>query len=211
MRRKRFDLFLSILAHINKDKIKIIDLGGTAGYWEQHVSYLQGLDKPVLIKIVNLFPNDEKSITIGAITLEFAVGDATNLVGIKNKEYDVVYSNSVLEHVGNLNKQLDMAREIYRIADYHFIQTPNRYFPIEAHVLLPYWQFWPLAFRGWLVSKKQIAWMGKRPNYISAKAASEQIRLLTIYEAKKMFPLSTIYKEKALFLTKSIILILKQE
>ena len=205
LRRKRFNLFLEILQKINKDDIKIIDLGGTAAYWENHVSFMEELKKPITITIVNLLSAEAETTQIGNIKLQFLSGDATNLSDISDNEFDAVYSNSVMEHVGNLNKQLDMAGEIYRIAPHHFVQTPNRYFPVEAHVLLPFWPYWPLSLRGLLVSKKQIAWMAKRPDYITAKAACEQVRLLTPFEMKRVFPKSKIVREKMFWMTKSII------
>lgn len=207
LRRKRIELFLNLLKNIDKPEITIADLGGTAAYWENHVTYLQELARPVTITIINLIQEEQHERHVGQIKLRFREGDATRLEEIGDKQFDAVYSNSVIEHVGNLNNQLAMAREVYRIADYHFVQTPSRYFPVEAHVLLPFWPYWPMSLRGWLVSKKQIAWMGRRPDYISAKAACEQVRLLTPFEMKRVFPQSRILREKVLFLTKSLIAI----
>ena len=51
----------------------------------------------------------------------------------KDKEFDICWSNAVLEHVGNFDKQEKFLKEICRVAKTAFITTPNRYFPFEVH------------------------------------------------------------------------------
>jgi Methyltransferase domain len=52
--------------------------------------------------------------------------------------FDVVHSSAVLEHVGSLDNQLVFVRECCRVArNSVFMTTPNRWFPIEFHTILP--------------------------------------------------------------------------
>ena len=50
-----------------------------------------------------------------------------------DKEFDLVFSNAVIEHVGNESDQLQFIREHSRVGKNWMITTPNRLFPIESH------------------------------------------------------------------------------
>src|SRR3954449_3086576 len=66
-------------------------------------------------------------------------GDATRMP-FDDGEFDVAFSNSVIEHVPP-ELQSSFAAEVARVAKRYFVQTPNRYFPIEPHYQLPLFQF----------------------------------------------------------------------
>ena len=64
-------------------------------------------------------------------------GDAKNL-GFKNDIFDLVISSAVIEHVGNIQNQIMMLRELVRVSrKWVVITTPNRRHPIEFHTQLP--------------------------------------------------------------------------
>ena len=48
-------------------------------------------------------------------------------------EFDWVFSNAVVEHVGNRTNQLMFINEMLRVGKRVFFTTPNRWFPIESH------------------------------------------------------------------------------
>lgn len=55
-----------------------------------------------------------------------------------DRSFDVVHSSAVLEHVGSFENQVKFISECARVAKRSFcITTPNRYFPIEFHTVLP--------------------------------------------------------------------------
>ena len=68
--------------------------------------------------------------------VEFVTYDGT-IFPFNDKTFDVCWSNAVIEHVGNRQKQLIFVKEIKRVAKVAFITTPNRYFPIEVHTHTP--------------------------------------------------------------------------
>jgi len=51
--------------------------------------------------------------------------------------FDIVHSNAVLEHVGCEERQAGFLRECLRVGRSGMVTTPNRFFPIESHTLLP--------------------------------------------------------------------------
>jgi hypothetical protein len=60
----------------------------------------------------------------------------------RDQSFDWVFSNAVIEHVGGAPRQEQFASEIRRVARKgYFVATPNRYFPVEPHTLIPFYQF----------------------------------------------------------------------
>lgn len=51
--------------------------------------------------------------------------------------FDVVFCNAVLEHVGSRDRQRKFLEEIIRVGRSCFVTTPNRWYPVEFHTMLP--------------------------------------------------------------------------
>jgi len=65
-----------------------------------------------------------------------------------DESFDVAFSNAVLEHVGDLDRQRAFVAEAVRVSRRVFLTTPNRWFPIEVHTQLPLLHWLPTpAFR----------------------------------------------------------------
>ena len=55
-----------------------------------------------------------------------------------DRSFDYVHSSAVIEHVGDRQKQTCFLREAWRVSRKGmFVTTPNRWFPIEFHTVLP--------------------------------------------------------------------------
>jgi len=62
----------------------------------------------------------------------------------RNAEFDVGFSNAVVEHVaGGRDGQRQFVHELCRVSRRVFVTTPNRRFPIEVHTLLPFVHWLP--------------------------------------------------------------------
>jgi SAM-dependent methyltransferase len=68
--------------------------------------------------------------------VRYVQGDACALP-FADGEFDVVFSNAVIEHVGGREQQLRFVAEALRVGRSVFITTPNRRFPLEVHTRLP--------------------------------------------------------------------------
>ena len=70
--------------------------------------------------------------------------------------YDVVHSNAVLEHVGSARSQAMFIAELVRVARRAvYLTTPNRWYPVEFHSLLPLVHWLPKrVFRAILLRTK---------------------------------------------------------
>jgi hypothetical protein len=153
-------------------------------------------DSPRLT-ILNLVPFEADD------DIEFVVGNALDMSVFGNDAYDVVFSNSVIEHVETFENQRRMAAEIARVGRRYFVQTPNRLFPLEPHFLVPGFQFLPLGLRADLLTRMPL---GKYPRAASRADAERQvraIRLMTEGELRACFPGASIRRERVFGLTKS--------
>ena len=176
-------------------EIEILDVGGAAYFWKTSAL----LSHPgVRITLLN-FQLEETSHP----SLHSVQGNATDMSEFKNGHFDLVFSNSVIEHLYTLEQQKKMASEIRRVGKSFFIQTPNAYFPIEAHYAMPFAQYYPKAFLHFILTQTKFSRLKK---WSSAEASQyiAEIRLLNSQEMKALFPGTSLLKEKVLGLTKSI-------
>ncbi len=177
------------------EKIEILDVGGTSYFW-QHSALLS--HPGLRITLLNLYPVETSHPAIHAVQ-----GDATDMREFEKGSFDLVFSNSVIEHLYTIEQQQKMASEIVRVGKSYFIQTPNVYFPIEAHYALPFAQYYPKGLLHLILTKTKFSRLKK---WSSAEASQyiAEIRLLNAQEMKALFPGASLLKEKVLGLTKSI-------
>lgn len=196
-RRKRMQLFENEFSELLKGDVKILDMGGTVNFWKQ-MGYL---NKPnCQITLINL-----TSEPVNASNVVSLAGDVCNLSNIEDKSFDIVFSNSVIEHVGDFGKQKEMAKEARRIGKHLYLQTPNYWFPMEPHFLTPGFQYLSVPMRAWMIRHFNLGWHQKTKDRDKALSLANSINLLSISEMKQLFPDSKIVLEKWLIFRKSII------
>lgn len=194
-RSRRFHVFLSLLRRIPRP-VTILDIGGTQEYW----SMMGFNESNVSVILFNLATQPVTRENFSSVA-----GDATSLSGLEDASIDVVYSNSVIEHLFTWDSQVKMANEIRRVGRNYFIQTPNRHFFIEPHWVFPFFQFLPWRVRVWMTQHFALGHIGKVPGRAKAEAQVNEISLLNKRDMMRLFPEAKIYEEKFLFLTKSIV------
>jgi len=195
-RKKRFALFRQLLAEL-KPPVRILDVGGTEYFW-RNVHFVP--ESETSIVLLNLY-----KIEVNVPWITSVVGNGMDLSRYADREFDVVFSNSVIEHLGTWENQQKMASEIRRVGKHYFVQTPNVYFPIEPHFLFPFFHFLPESYKIWIIRNFDTGWFDRIPDRKTAEAAVREIRLLSKKELKYLFPESTIYCEKVLGMTKSFV------
>lgn len=192
-REKRFSFFLDKMNKMEKP-LTIFDVGGKINFWEN-----RGLAGNLNYKITIVNFEKEKSQYSNIKTL---IGDATDLSQFADKSFDIVHSNSVIEHLYNFNNQSKMASEIVRVGKKYIVQTPNKYFFLEPHYLLPFFQFIPDKLKYLILTKTKLSRLKKWDKNF-AKQYINEIRLLSLKEMKILFPKSKIYFEKFIGMNKS--------
>ena len=177
-----------------KKPVRILDIGGLESFW---VNCGLADNADYQITLLNLQTENTHYDNI-----QSTIGDASNLVGIKDKEFDVVFSNSVIEHLYTKENQSKMAQEVRRVGTYYYVQTPNKHFPVEPHYVLPFFQYFPNSLKFFILTKTKLSRLHKwDPAY--AKQYIDEIRLLTEKEMRELFPTASIYKENVGGLVKS--------
>ena len=78
--------------------------------------------------------------------IRYVQGDACALP-FEDGEFDIVFSNAVIEHVGGRDRQRQLVSEAVRVGRRVFVTTPNRWFPIEVHTRLPLVHWLPERLR----------------------------------------------------------------
>lgn len=197
LRGRRFAMFTALLEQLPKP-VRIIDIGGTLDYWQQR----GWVGKPdVEITVVNLGAQDaiQDNVTVKG-------GNALDLSEYANAAFDIAYSNSVIEHLFSLENQARMASEVQRIAKAFWVQTPNFWFPIEPHFHVPGWQWLPRSLRVALLMRFRCGWRGPVADRAQAEALVKEVRLMTATELRQLFPVATLWREKFLGLTKSLVM-----
>jgi hypothetical protein len=194
LRRKRFALFNALLAPLPRP-LSVLDVGGEQVFWER-----MGIaaDSNLRFVIYNVFKDEVTHPNFTSMA-----GDARDMKEFADKQFDVVFSNSVIEHVGSYEQQSRMAGEVRRVGKRFFLQTPNRYFPVEPHFLFPFFQFLPVRLRVFLIRHLNITYSRKKWTEEEALEIVREIRLLTARELRAMFPGAAIHRERLLGLTKS--------
>lgn len=194
MRSRRFSLFARLCGPLVRP-LRIIDLGGTQEFWEQR----GWAGRPgVEITLVNLATSARRHDNICVVE-----GDATDLSEYGDGEFDVAFSNSVIEHLFTWDKQVAMARETQRVGRAHWVQTPNFWFPVEPHFHVPAWQWMPIPVRTAILRRCACGMRGPYPDAEQARSAVAEIRLLSGRELARLFPRSRIWPERICGLVKS--------
>lgn len=167
---------------------RVLDLGGHPDIW-------RFVDIPLNITILNL-PGSLVDRQVGPHHFTFVEGDACNVLGFDQMDFDVIYSNSVIEHVGPIERQLVFAKQVKKFKAKYWVQTPSKWFPIEAHCGMPFWWWYPESLRNWFISR----WREKLPAWTQMV---EDTRVLEKRDIQRMFPNAKIYTERLLGMPKS--------
>ena len=192
-RRRRYAVFARAVAL--RDSDRVLDVGG----------YPSDLYHPIgraEITCLNIDPSGSSAAPGGRFRR--VQGDARRMP-FADVAFDVAFSNSVIEHVGSWEDQCRFASEVRRVAARLWVQTPNRWFPVEPHLVAPFVHFLPRRVQ-YVLARWATPWgWAHRPTAAQARACLDGIRLLTRADMRRLFPDCTILRERFLGLTKSLI------
>ncbi len=176
-------------------EMTVLDIGGRVESWT-------GADvRPARVHVVNLEP--PRTQIPDWVEVDHA--DACELPPeIRSRRYDLVFSNSVLEHVGGHERRRRMAEAVRELAPRYWVQTPYRYFPIEPHWIAPGMQFLPVAARAALARRWPLSHTPAQ-GWQDSMAQVLATELIGRAELRFLFPEAEIRAERLLGLSKSLI------
>jgi len=188
-REKKYKLFLDIIKPTKENTI--LDVGSGPGTF---------LEKRYINKenIIALDINSEylKDLKKKYPKVKTKLGSALKLP-FEDNSIDIVFSNAVIEHIGNYKNQQQFAKEMQRVGKKWFVTTPNKWFPFEPHFLVPFYQFVP---------KKVQKFLSKHVNVGRYKKGTWQdINLISARIFKKLFPTSKIMKNRITIFPETLI------
>ena len=201
-RARRLTKFVAILDEILavKERVSLLDIGGNTEYWLDLEPVWGG--RPIDFTLVNLEPERVADARFKSI-----VADCRDLKCFADNAFDVVHSNSVLEHVGRWQDMRAMAREVRRLAPRYFVQTPNFWFPLEPHFRVPFFHWLPEPLRLALVRRRGCGSFPRAETIDDAQRFIEDSILIDAPRLAALFPEAHIERERVFGLTKSIIAI----
>jgi hypothetical protein len=198
LRARRFRTFETLVSRLRRP-IQILDVGGENSFWEKRG--WAGLPD-VEITLLNTFSQEKINANITPV-----VGNATDLHRFSDSSFDVVFSNSVIEHLFTFENQARMAAEVRRVGKAFWVQTPNFWFPMEPHFLVPGWQWMPVSARVELLRRCRCGWHQACPDRDRAKKLISEVRLMKANELQAIFPKATLIAERFGGLVKSWIVV----
>jgi len=198
-RAQRMDRFFRIMRP--RPAARILDIGGLPalnglpGLWNDYT-------KTFRVTLLNLPGSFDGFSASELAQYELIEADACNCQ--LSRSYDIVFSNALIEHVGNFHRQKLLANFIHAAGNDHWIQTPSPLFPLEAHCDVPFWWFIPLSQRKRMLS----AWYRGEHPFLARQMAST--RPIWANQLRQLFPDSRLTIERLLGFPKSQIVYRRQ-
>jgi SAM-dependent methyltransferase len=144
-RRRKLDLFLDAVRPGPETRVVDVGVGDTPFGTEPGVAATHNFFEA-------LYPWPERITAVSDVPLpNFAqafprvrcVQASGTALPFEDDEFDVAFSNAVIEHVGGRDEQRRFVGELCRVAPQVFLSTPNRWFPVETHTLVPFVHWLP--------------------------------------------------------------------
>lgn len=167
----------------------VLDVGGTHYFWEE----MPVQPEVTLVNLEQLPQSRYKQVNASACSLPFP-----------DKSFDIVFSNSTIEHLGTWENQALAAQEMLRVGKRLWVQTPYQWFPVEPHYVTPAVHWLPKKVRRALLP--YTVWgLTTHPSKELCDAWVDEIQLLNIAQMKQLFPQCDVTYERFGGLVKSLI------
>ena len=172
----------------------VLDVGGSVDIWDLVDHRLR----------VTLFNTDEahawgfRPSRGGDARYRVATGDACDLRGFDDASFDIVFSNSVIEHVGDVRRVRCFAGEVRSVGRAYWVQTPSWLCPIEPHTGLPFYWLYPGPARA-AIARRLDRRYAKNP----WSCPMAETRAFRLAELRALFPDALVFTERVAGVTKS--------
>jgi hypothetical protein len=179
----------------------VVDVGGTAGWWRED------FPKGLKVAIVNI--DDDHRDDGMRCGFSFFKADGRKLL-FADKQFHLTFSNSVIEHGGDLEDQKRFGQEAMRCSRKFYLQTPNKWLAVELHYMTVFVQWLPFKFARRLLRYCSIWGLVAKPSQQQIDEMLLTTRLLSKAQLREIFPAARIMEEKFLGQAKSFIGVIEQ-
>jgi len=178
-----------------KGSVSILDVGGTIEYWQRlGLEFLR--QRKVKLVVTNLVPSELTSMTGNEDLFSMAVVNGCDLSIYGDASFDLVHSNSVVEHVGDWSNMKAFASETRRVGQRYYVQTPNFWFPIDPHYYkFPLIHWLPTPLRARIFNALPVTHSGRVDGVDKAYQVIDSTRLLDSRQFQFLFPDAVISTE----------------
>ena len=133
------------------------------------------------------------------------VGEGRNTM-LDDNSFNIVHTNATIEHVGSYENQISFIKEIIRISsEYVFVQTPNRFYPLDFHTVLPFIHFLPKNMHRKILKFLKLDFYSKEEN-LNLLSKKDLLNICKILNLKKF----KILEHNLFFFTSNLILIIEK-
>ena len=181
VRRKMFTLFMAAMRPTKETSI--LDLGVTSDDRYQESNYFERF-YPYSDKVVCAGTEDGRHLEQEYPGVTFVPTKVDHPLPFSNQQFDIVFSNAVIEHTGGQRGQQFFIKEILRVSKAFFITTPNRWFPVEMHTGLPLLHYLPMRIYRFIIARSRFRYW----------ASEENLNLLDTRSFLGLFPSSVSVK-----------------
>jgi SAM-dependent methyltransferase len=155
LRQARYDRLARLVKLRPTDRI--VDIGCGPG-----VRTIAAYNQTNSIVGVDLLPPEE--VQLSQLNVRYVQGDATNLSGIGNDEFDVAFSIGLLEHIRPQDQLVAAIREMQRVAPRYIALVPHRHSFIEPHFQMPLYSDWPNGLKSFAIKHFRLGSQSRRPD-----------------------------------------------
>ena len=132
-RKKMFDRFMNTVRPVKSDVI--LDVGVTPDTSLAEANYFEQL-YPFRDRITATSIEDASNLEQYFPGLTFVQTEGVKLP-FADHQFDIAFSSAVIEHVGDADRQREFVSELLRVSRRVYVLTPNRWFPVDFHTMLP--------------------------------------------------------------------------
>ncbi|MBZ0153789.1 MAG: class I SAM-dependent methyltransferase [Planctomycetes bacterium] len=179
----------------------ILDIGSQVD--PQSRQLLERCEDPSRITAINIRDEHLAAIRAAFPGARTMACDARKLP-FADQSFDLVYSNAVIEHVGDFADQTRMAAEVRRVGRRWFLTTPNRWYPFEFHARMPFLSWLPPR---WMHRVARLwAYNHVHRRYQSGNDYSD-VHLLSARQLRRLFPDSLVLKPRVTFWPETLVVV----
>ncbi len=203
LRANRFASFRRVTASLPRP-LRVLDLGGTEAFWLTLVGPASAEFQVTLLNS-HIDRTDLPRHAVPWIRSRSADARAVELWDLP--AHDLVFSNSLLEHLGDRASQELVARHIESSGRPYFVQVPNKHCPIDPHFPSPWVPYFACYPRWW--QARLLTW-GAFGSGARSRTFEEALRRLRHYvplgvsDMRALFPGGTLRVERTFGIGRSI-------